>query len=1263
MSLHFAPDDEIEDVIEPEQRHSASSQSDAELIDGQQPEDHVASQETYVFRRVTIKATKSSTLQAKPNTFYVSVRELCELHREDGPGILKALGGTSGLAMRLQVKMDDGIESSGVEFRRQHFGENRIPEQRSKWYIEFLWIALGDFTIRLLCACALFSIILAVTLERDVQLSWVEGVSILVTVLVVINVQAGQDWSKERAFKQLESEVSNAQIPVIRDGEKLSVSRYDLVVGDIVYIAIGDIIEADGVLIKGNDVECDESSMTGEPEDMKKTPTEAPFLFSGSFVKNGSGAFIVTAVGMNTTAGKITAIVRASTARVEAPAKLVRIQSQESINTSNNNATRAVFQEIVEKVQNGELGVEVEEDETKKSVLAERLEAVVERISLLAFVAAGFSTLYLLLWFFITNYGYQQKGWGGGHDIEIMLSAVINGIAIIVVAVPEGLPLAVTLALTLCIKKMQQDNNMVKHLAATETMGNCTCCCSDKTGTLTQNVMSVQKAYIAGLIADMGSGGDKAKGLGEKISKSGSVPSLIKQTLCESMTLNLSDGTDIKWEAVENKWSQKGNKTDCALLIFAMELGVNYHTIRASEQFLSIDRSSGLQKFGTKAYPFSSSRKRAGQAVQMADGKYRLYMKGASEMIMQLCSFEMRREGIVALTDASRAFVDLEVIAKFADDAMRTIALAFRDFDEEPDWEAQLDAEEGLALTGQKAVTYQCETGLTLIGICGIQDPLKAGVIEAVASCNMAGVDVRMCTGDHKATAIAIAKQCGILRKGIDYRNVEGGPMVRAYTAMTGEEFRGMVLDEDGVLIQSNFDLVWPYLRVLARCSPEDKHHLVTGLMQSRLYETAMGESLDIFPDRQVVAVTGDGTNDAPALKAAHVGFAMKLAGTRVAHDAADILLLDDSFASVVKALLWGRNVYDCIAKFLQFQLTVNITAVFLAVLGSVVIHESPLSVVQMLWVNLIMDSLGALALAAECPSNDLLKRKPYGRSKSMISFEMLVNMLGASIFQIAVLFVILFACAGAENSGQRGGILNMVNGIGSATPNEHITLFFNTFVWLQLFNWICCRSLTHEINVLKGIQHNPTFIVVWLICAFVQFLLVQVASFGNGDGINYAFKTSALSGKLWAVSVIIGLCSFPVYWLNCLFARLLSPFILRRLRSREVQVKPSEGQECPETHIEEPENGGREPSKRHMDLPTVNGQRKSLVQEMMNGPSVARFEKQMSIKVVQEYGDKLRLPRAGSKSASKESLDAQPRASSDTPAQILGNSHRQETS
>ena len=376
---------------------------------------------------------------------------------------------------------------------------------------------------------------------------------------------------------------------------------------------------------------------------------------------------------------------------------------------------------------------------------------------------------------------------------------------------------------------------------------------------------------------------------------------------------------------------------------------------------------------------------------------------------------------------------------------------------------------------------------MTLLAILGIEDPVRPEVPEAIRLCQQAGITVRMVTGDNVSTARSIALKCGIISPSADF------------LVMDGKEFNERIRDASGAVSQTRFDKVWPRLRVLARSSPSDKYILVKHIIESKLN-----------PEREVVAVTGDGTNDGPALKRADVGFAMGIAGTDVAKEASDIIVTDDNFSSIVKAVMWGRNVYDAIAKFLQFQLTINVVAVIVAFIGACAIEASPLKAVQMLWVNMIMDTLASLALATENPSPDLLERKPYGRLKSLISPIMLKNMIGQSVYQLAVILSLLFR--GPQFLGIESGVTSSIRDV----PNQHFTMIFNTFVVMSLFNELNARKIHGEKNIFKGLLNNPTFYIIYSITWVIQVIIIEIGG--------AAFSTVHLSGALWGWSLMFGI-------------------------------------------------------------------------------------------------------------------------------------------
>lgn len=512
-----------------------------------------------------------------------------------------------------------------------------------------------------------------------------------------------------------------------------------------------------------------------------------------------------------------------------------------------------------------------------------------------------------------------------------------------------------------------------------------------------------------------------------------------------------------------------GNPTEVALLHMVHDLKHDYKSIRNNTRGRSDQGQLGEFLSQGKQYEFTSARKMMSWAVPL-DGeakRYRLYCKGAQEVILSRCSKYVAASGEDAeLTDSDAEEIK-EVALAYARRGMRCLGLAYRDLPEGFD----LDSTSGEVMNSDGTPAMSAETDLTAICLVGIEDPLRPEVPGAIEKCYQAGIDVRLVTGDNANTAVSIAYQAGILR---DFHFLDGtservATHLKENVLMEGKTFRSKVhrLDDQGKkeFDQVAFDKIWPRLRVLARSSPDDKLTLAHGLNQSNLFadksfcrEILGKEGIKIFPDRQVVAMTGDGTNDAPALKRADIGFAMGVAGTQIAKDAADIILLDDNFASIVTSAKWGRNVYASIQKFLQFQLTVNISAVVTALVGAFAYQMSPLAAIQLLWVNLLMDSLASLALASEPPVDELLQKPPVNRTDSMVTKHMWANMLGHALYQVIVVMVLLFvgpSWLGVEPGDQ----VKRQDGQNSV----HYTIIFNTFVWMQLFNEINCRKLKGE--------------------------------------------------------------------------------------------------------------------------------------------------------------------------------------------------------
>ncbi|XP_008304146.1 plasma membrane calcium-transporting ATPase 2-like, partial [Stegastes partitus] len=846
--------------------------------------------------------------------------------------------------------------------------------------------------------------------EGEAHAGWIEGAAIMFSVVIVVLVTAFNDWSKEKQFRGLQSRIEQEQkFTVLRKGQVIEIPVAEILVGDIAQIKCGDLLPADGILIQGNDLKIDESSLTGECDQVDKSEEKDPMLLSGTHVMEGSGKMVVSAVGLSSQTGIIFALLGEN----DEEEKAKKNKTQDSIALEN--------EEAAESEAKPEAKVNQAKTKKEKSVLQGKLTKMSILIGKAGLVMSTLTIVVLFLFFVIDTFGIQGRPFLANCTpiyIQYFVKFLIIGVTVLVVAVPEGLPLAVTISLAYSVKKMMKDNNLVRHLDACETMGNATAICSDKTGTLTTNRMTVVQAYISSRYY-------------KTIPKPDAIKPETLETLVRSIAINSAYTTKILPPEKEGGLPcHVGNKTECGLLGLLLELRRDYQPIRdevPEEQFY-------------KVYTFNSSRKSMSTVLQNADGGFIMYTKGASEIVLRKCSHILDAQGrprVFKPKDCDK--VVREVIEPMACNGLRTICVAYRDFPAkagEPAWDSENDI----------------LNELTCIAVVGIEDPVRPEVPEAVSKCQRAGITVRMVTGDNISTARAIAVKCGILRPDEDFLCLEG------------EEFNRLIRNDRGEVEQERLDRIWPKLRVLARSSPKDKHTLVKGIIDSTVGEI-----------RQVVAVTGDGTNDGPALKKADVGFAMGIAGTDVAKEASDIILTDDNFTSIVKAVMWGRNVYDSIAKFLQFQLTVNVVAVIVAFTGACITQDSPLKAVQMLWVNLIMDTLASLALATEQPTESLLERKPYGRDKPLISRTMMKNILGHAVYQLIVIFTLLFA-------GEKlFGISSGRNAPLHSPPSEHYTIVFNAFVMMQLFNELNARKLHGERNVFEGIHKNLVFCSVIL--------------------------------------------------------------------------------------------------------------------------------------------------------------------------------------
>ncbi|XP_077190732.1 plasma membrane calcium-transporting ATPase 4 isoform X4 [Paroedura picta] len=999
----------------------------------------------------------------------MDLRNLMELRSSEAVNrINDTYGGVHNICKRLKTSPVEGLSGNpaDLEKRRQAFGQNFIPPKKAKTFLQLVWEALQDVTLIILEIAAIISLGLSFYRppggdneqcgqaaggaedEGEAQAGWIEGAAILFSVIIVVLVTAFNDWSKEKQFRGLQSRIEQEQkFTVIRKGQVIQIPVAEIVVGDIAQIKYGDLLPADGILIQGNDLKIDESSLTGESDQVKKSLDKDPMLLSGTHVMEGSGRMVVTAVGINSQTGIIFTLLGAGEGDEEKKTKKAKTQDGVALEIQPLKSQEGVENEEKEKKK-------VKVPKKEKSVLQGKLTRLAVQIGKAGLIMSAITVIILVLYFVIDTFGIQGKSWTADCTpiyIQYFVKFFIIGVTVLVVAVPEGLPLAVTISLAYSVKKMMKDNNLVRHLDACETMGNATAICSDKTGTLTMNRMTVVQAYV----------GDTHY---RQIPDPEAILPKILDIIVNGVAVNSAYTSKILPPEKEGGLPrQVGNKTECALLGFVLDLKQDYQAVRneVPEEKLY------------KVYTFNSVRKSMSTVLKNPDGGFRMYSKGASEIILRKCTRILDKDGesrIFKVKD--RDEMVNKVIEPMACHGLRTICLAFRDFPAgtEPDWD----------------VENEILSDLTCITVVGIEDPVRPEVPEAIQKCQRAGITVRMVTGDNINTARAIATKCGILLPGEDFLCLEG------------KEFNRLIRNEKGEVEQEQLDKIWPKLRVLARSSPTDKHTLVKGIIDSTVGER-----------RQVVAVTGDGTNDGPALKKADVGFAMGIAGTDVAKEASDIILTDDNFTSIVKAVMWGRNVYDSISKFLQFQLTVNIVAVIVAFTGACITQDSPLKAVQMLWVNLIMDTFASLALATEPPSESLLLRKPYGRNKPLISRTMMKNILGHGVYQLTIIFTLLFA--GEKffdiDSGRNAPL--------HSPPTEHYTIVFNTFVMMQLFNEINARKIHGERNVFEAIFLNPIFCTVVLGTFVAQIIIVE---FGGKP-----FSCSGLTLSQWFWCIFIG--------------------------------------------------------------------------------------------------------------------------------------------
>ena len=1159
--------------------------------------------------------------------------------------------GIEQLIKALLTNEKTGISSE--KGREEAFGSNKVFVEPVPPFCAYVWEALNDMMVKILIVCAIVQIVLGCTLSDDPSKDWIDGVSIIVAILVVVLVGSITNYEKETKFHEL-NEVQNkgTKYNIIRNGKPGQYISDDILVGDLIMVNYGDIIAGDLILIEGNGVKMDESALTGESDAMKKEPFHkcielqekeeknskipSPLILSGTNCIEGSGKAIVLAVGEHSQKGLIRRTVD---------------------NAKENNQTP----------------------------LEEKLENIAGMIGYFG-LGAGIVTLVALFIRFGISFDKQNKDYKIDSKVEsIMTSYLFNHpqeksndkvygntnnnltdprtmvaknildiiilcISIIVVAIPEGLPLAVTLSLAFSIKKLMDYNNLVRKMHACETMGGANFICTDKTGTLTKNEMSVFKILTGNEEFELQQnlnvdtvgklGTERANNTEVKLIREDHQRFFKNEQYWEILKVALALNVECSIEKLEcpdingdTEKCETKNKTDKAFIDFLYRF--KSPISKEKEKYL---KSQELYK----QFPFDSKRKRMTTFVNNGEfpSEYRLFSKGGGENASIYCKSYLDPEnGTIKPLDEKSLERIKESIKNFNKDKLRSLYIAYKDITKEEYINCEKVNEDGKLID---------QYDMVFLGVFGIRDSLRDGVVEAVGKCHEARVNVIMVTGDNIVTATAIAKECGILGNEVDLKNlgpnlIEPEPEImndnsrkKDYInsllkyqprALTGNSFYncigGLICEEckkdtnlcrcpkteaeakeyqkkykeaelrpvkkDVIKNMKNFKLITEKLNVMARSQPLHKYALVLGLKALK----------------NVVAVTGDGTNDAPALSKSDVGFAM-FAGTDIAKEASDIVIIDNNFSSIVTAIIYGRNIYDNIRKFLQFQLSVNFCACLIVFICACIGNETPLTPIQMLWVNLIMDSLGSLALATEPPYEELLQREPTKRSESIINGHMWKHICLQSLIQIIILLILYLIAPDfvEENDLERLAENTIINycygkmpggsdpdhiifGTESSWSNDvklrtniikdycgkyssrqslsvaykeyananggtvHMTMIFNVFVIYTLFNQINCRMIDDSFNIFKRIGRSLLFPLITLAEMALQVLIV---CFGKSI---FHVANNGLTGKQWGICFGFSAITFIVSIIGKLLP--IDVFIDKCINGEEKEKKKKE--------------------------------------------------------------------------------------------------------
>ena len=1170
-------------------------------------------------------AEKNNHKSSKFGVDAVELENLMGKYKERGADFqdLKYLQQKSVSELLSDLLTDPEMGIKDLDEREETFGSNKVFVEPVPPFCHYVWEALKDLMVRILILAAIVSIVLGCTFSEDPSKDWVDGVSIIIAVLIVVLVGSITDYQKEQKFHELnEVQSEGTKYKLIRNGQPYDHISDDLLVGDLIMINYGDIMAADILLIEGNGIKMDESALTGESDAMKKEKFEkcnemlqngekklpSPLILSGTNCIEGSGKGIVIAVGEHSQKG--------------------------------------IIRRTVDNAQ-----------EDSKTPLEVKLERIAELIGYFG-IGAGFVTLIALIIRFAISFSEELDDYNETSDTEGVITSILFNfpylendetlmkhvdndlsdprlgvakqildiiilcVSIIVVAIPEGLPLAVTLSLAFSIKKMMDYNNLVRKMHACETMGGANYICTDKTGTLTKNEMSVfqvltgtwNKELKQNLeLDDVGKLDSKKNDPDEVVLIREDHDTLFKNdSYWDILKVAISLNVDCSIKRLERpningdmEICETKNKTDKAFIDFVYRFKSPISAQK--EKYLSNEDSF-------KQFPFDSKRKRMTTFIKSKDFPtgYRLFSKGGGENARVFCNYFLDPDTCAkkALDDSVSMKIK-QSIEEFNKDKLRSLYIAYKDItkDEYENCEKP-----------QKNNKLIDEYDLIFLAVFGIKDSLRDGVKEAVRKCHEASVNVVMVTGDNIVTATAIAKDCGILGADVDLKNLGPSDLEEDPEAMndssrkdeyiknlvenqpkalTGNSFYNCVgglicevcqletnlckcpktdseaeqnakktgkpkqpVKKDVIKDMNNFQKITEKLRVMARSQPLHKYALVLGL-----------KSL-----KNVVAVTGDGTNDAPALSKSDVGFAM-FAGTDIAKEASDIVIIDNNFSSIVTAIIYGRNIYDNIRKFLQFQLSVNFCACILVFICACVGNETPLTPIQMLWVNLIMDSLGSLALATEPPYEELLQRAPTKRNESIINGRMWKHIIIQSICQIILLVILYFLAPefvkeenlvrlaenrllkfcyseypgedvnhivyGTDIKWSREGRLiharklfcgkythrqNLKDAyteyVSSNCATVHLSMIFNIFVFYTLFNQINCRVIDDSFNIFIRITKSFLFP---LICLCEMGLQVAIIYVGKSP---FHIINDGFTGTQWGICIGLSAITFVISFL-----------------------------------------------------------------------------------------------------------------------------------